>query len=176
MGSNNLRRALETIERVYSNTKYFYFTIISSIIFFLIFYKLTLVNVANSDLKIFIMMQGANYSFFTFLSFWIIAILFSVYISIAIYRFNLIKSSGKKKGFLANFFGFTGFSAGVFGAGCPTCGSIVFALFGAPLALMYFPFGGAELRVLSMIILLISIYILSRSSIKCDVKRDEIHK
>ena len=72
----------------------------------------------------------------------IISLLFGVYISLVLFKFNLKKSSmNKKKGF-SGISGYLGVVAGVFGAGCPTCGSVVFAILGAPLALMYFPFRG----------------------------------
>lgn len=155
---------ISVLGQVYKNKKYFYFTIISSVLFFTIFYKLTLTNIADNSLEIFIMMSGYNYTFFALLSFAIISILFGIYLSMAIYKFNLMKKRGMGTGFV----GFIGFFAGVFGAGCPTCGSAVFALFGAPLALMYLPFRGLELRILSILLLGISIYFLSKSLIKCE--------
>ena len=55
--------------RVYENKKYLYFTLVSSVIFFIIFYKLTLASIAGNSLEIFIMMSGYNYTYFTLLSF-----------------------------------------------------------------------------------------------------------
>ena len=163
-----MKDVLLVLRQIYQNKKYILISLITGIISFFIFYKLTLATTANHSLKIFIMMSGYNYTYFTFLTLALTSVLFGVYLSIVVYRFNLIKCANKnKKSILGSFFGFLGFFAGAFGTGCPTCGSVVFALIGMPLALMYFPFKGMELRVLSVGILFISIYILSRSIIRC---------
>ena len=159
------------LRQIYKNKRYIYLSLITAIISFIVFYKLTLVTIANNSLKVFIMMSGYNYTYFTLLSFVIISVLFGIYLSVFIYRFKLIKLMKEKKGTSIGFIGYLGLIAGVFGAGCPTCGSVVFALVGAPLALMYLPFRGLELRVLSILILLVSIYFLTRSLYKCDISK-----
>ncbi len=167
-----MKDVLLVLKQIYQNKKYIFISLITGVISFFIFYKLTLATTANHSLKIFIMMSGYNYTYFTFLTLALTSILFGVYFSIIVYRFNLIKRANKnKKSILGGFFGFFGFFAGAFGAGCPTCGSVVFALIGMPLALMYFPFKGMELRILSVVILFISIYILSKSMIKCEFNK-----
>ncbi len=162
-----IKEVFGVLRQVYKNRKYFYMTLIVAVVSFIVFYKLTLATISNNSLKIFIMMSGYNYTYFTLLSFVIISVLFGIYLSIFVYRFKLIKLMREKKGISIGFIGYLGLVAGVFGAGCPTCGSVIFALIGAPLALMYFPFRGLELRLLSIVILLISIYILTRSLYKC---------
>ncbi len=164
-----ISETLNTLKQIYKNRKYFYLTLIVAVVLFIIFYKLTLATIADNSLNIFIMMSGYNYTYFTLLSFVIISVLFGVYLSVFIYRFKLIKIIKEKKGTSIGFIGYLGLIAGVFGAGCPTCGSVVFALVGAPLALMYFPLRGLELRLLSIVILLVSIYLLTKSLIKCGV-------
>ncbi len=158
---------LGILKQIYKSKKYFYITFISAIVLFIVFYKLMLAKIANHSLKIFIMMSGYNYTYFTLLSFVVISVLFGIYLSVFIYRFKLIKLMREKKGTSISFIGYLGLIAGVFGAGCPTCGSVIFALVGAPLALMYLPFRGLELRLLSIVILLISIYLLTKSLYKC---------
>ena len=163
---------LEILAQVYANKKYYILTFIVAVIAFIVFYKLMLVNIANHSLKIFIMMSGYNYTFFTLLSFVVISLLFGVYINLVVYKFNLIKTIKRKKGGSIGFWGYFGLIAGVFGAGCPTCGSLMFTLLGAPLALMYFPFKGLELRILSIIILLMAIYFFGKSIGEgCGVKK-----
>ena len=164
-----VKESINVIRQIYKNKRYIYLSLITAIISFIVFYKLTLVTIANNSLKVFIMMSGYNYTYFTLLSFVIISVLFGIYLSVFIYRFKLIKLMKEKKGTSIGFIGYLGLIAGVFGAGCPTCGSVVFALVGAPLALMYLPFRGLELRLLSIVILLVSIYLLTRSLYKCDV-------
>ncbi len=164
-------KTLEILKQIYANKKYYLLTLIVALLSFIVFYKLMLAKITNHSLKIFIMMSGYNYTYFTLLSFVMISVLFGVFLSLAVYKFKLIKTIKEKKGNSIGFFGYLGLVAGVFGAGCPTCGSVVFALFGAPLALMYLPFKGAELRVLSVLILIVSIYFLTKSLDKCDLKK-----
>ena len=164
-----IKEVFGMLRQVYKNKKYIYITLIAAIVLFIVFYKLMLAKIADNSLKIFIMMSGYNYTFFTLLSFVVISVLFGIYLSVFIYRFKLIKIMKEKKGSSIGFIGYLGLIAGVFGAGCPTCGSVIFALVGAPLALMYLPFRGLELRLLSIVILIVSIYLLTRSLYKCDV-------
>ncbi len=165
-----VKETINVIKQIYKNRKYFYITLIVAIVLFVVLYKLTLATIADNSLKIFIMMSGYNYTYFTLLSFVVISVLFGVYLSVFVYRFKLIKIMKEKKGTSIGFIGYLGLVAGVFGAGCPTCGSVVFALVGAPLALMYLPLRGLELRLLSIVILIVSIYLLTRSLYKCDLK------
>lgn len=162
------------LKTMYKEKKYIIISLITAIVLFVVFYKLMLATIAGNSLKTFIMMWNYNYTYFTLLSFFIISVLFGIYLSLAVYRFNLIKKSRErlkgKKGRIASFFGLIGAFIGAFGAGCPTCGAVLFGLLGAPLALMYFPFQGAELRILSIVILIVSIYIISKSLIECNVK------
>ncbi len=167
-----IKETINVIKQVYKNKKYIYITLIAAVISFIVFYKLTLATIADNSLKIFIVMSGYNYTYFTLLSFVIISVLFGIYLSVFIYRFKLIKLMKEKKGTSVGFVGYIGLIAGVFGAGCPTCGSVIFALFGAPLALMYLPFRGLELRLLAIVILVVSIYLLTRSLTKCGVCKD----
>ena len=165
--------SLEILAQVYEKKKYYLLTFVVAVTCFIIFYKLMLINIANHSLKNFIIMSGYNSTFFTLLSFVIISILFGIYICLVTYKFNLIKAMKKKKGNSISFWGYFGLIAGVFGAGCPSCGSLMFAFFGAPLALMYFPFKGFELRILSIIILIIAIYFLGRSiNNSCKIKQN----
>lgn len=156
-------KPLEILRQIYENKKYYFLTTIITIISFVIFYKLMLAKITNHSLNIFMQMSGSNFTFFNLLGFLIISILFGIYISIIVYKFKLIKNINKKKGSVIGFTGYFGLIAGVFGAGCPTCGSVIFALFGAPLALMYFPLKGLEFQIFSIIILLISNYFLIKS-------------
>ncbi len=164
-----IKDSINVLKQIYKSRKYFFITLIIAIVSFIVFYKLTLATIADNSLKIFIMMSGYDYTYFTLLSFVMISVLFGIYLSVFIYRFKLIRTIQKKKGTSIGFIGYFGLVAGVFGAGCPTCGSIIFTLVGAPLALMYFPFKGLELRLLSIVILLVSIYILTRSLSKCNI-------
>lgn len=115
------------------------------------------------------MMSGWNYTFTHLILLGIVSLLFGIYASLFFYRVNLVKCD-EKRGWFSGIFGSSGFIAGLFSAGCPMCGAVLFALFGAPLALMIFPFKGLELKILSIVLLSISIHILAKSLIECKVR------
>lgn len=117
-------------------------------------------------------------AFFTFT----IAVLFGINIAMGIYSFSQtnknpdprfrgddkIKSGGddrhRKFGGAAGFFGAF---AGFLGVGCSACGSVALSSFlsiiGVAGALSYLPLGGREFAILSIFLLLLSIYQISRN-------------
>jgi len=84
-------------------------------------------------------------------------------------KFNESKkfSVGKEGiGFLGGFFG-------LFTSGCAVCYPLILTALGIPTALALLPFGGLELQLLSIALLFLSIYFVSRSIIKgnlCKIK------
>lgn len=159
-----LRRA---IKNVLSKRNYFILFASVTIVFFLIFYLLTLATTTDQSLSIFIMMNGLDYAISTFFLLAVISLLFGIYISLLVYK---IRMNLKGKKMMSIFGGSGGFIVGLFGAGCPMCGSVIFALFGAPLALFFMPFKGLELRVLSIMILSLSVYLVSKNIYCCKTK------
>lgn len=141
--------------------------LISSLMFFVIFYILTLATTTNHSLSIFIMMNGFSYTIWTFFLLAVIALLLGIYISLAVFSFKIKLKSNKTSGFI----GVVGLIVGLFSAGCPMCGAFLFGLFGFPLALFFMPYNGLELRALSVLILVVSIYLISRSLAKCGINR-----
>ena len=160
-----LEQELTAIKQILSGKKYFLIFLISSFVFFLIFYFLTLWTVTDKSLKIFIMMNGYNYAFFSFLLLGIISLLLGVYSSLFVYKTKLIN-----KNKLIGLTGVFSFISGVFASGCPMCGSVIFALLGFPLALFFLPFKGLELRILVLILSSLSVYLLARSLEKCKIR------
>ena len=156
----------KTIKDILIRRNYFILFASTAILLFLILYILTLATTTNQSLSIFIMMNGLDYAILTFFLLFIISLLFGIYISLFVYK---IRRNMKGRKVIGIFGGSSGLIAGIFGAGCPMCGSVIFALFGAPLALFFMPFKGLELRVLSILLLIISIYIISKSIYSCEI-------
>ena len=151
-----------TSNSIFYKNNWIIFLIVSLLSFFIL-YKFTLATVANQDLSIFIMMSGVNSTFFNLMTLGIISILFGIYFTLFYHKIRLMRKASK-----TGFLGFIGMIIGAFAAGCPTCGAFLFSLIGMPLALIYLPFRGLELKILSMMVLLISIYFISKSMIKCE--------
>ncbi len=154
-----MNESIKNIKIVIREKIHLFTFLLASIFIFGIFSFLTLVTTADYSIKIFIIMNGMFYTILTFLSFIVISLLFGLYITLLIYKIKKIRKSG----FKTNIFGIAGLSFGVFGAGCPMCGSLIFGFFGAPLALFFMPFKGLELRFLSIILMFISVFIISKN-------------
>ncbi len=130
-------------------------------------YYLSIVNVAFHSFFVLLQMDGLVFTTISMGLSLIISILFGVYLGLFIFRRDLIKDNKNAKAVVS---GLGGTVAGVLGAACPTCGAPLFALFGAPLALMALPFQGLEIKVLGILLLLISIHLLVQSiekKLKC---------
>lgn len=161
----DILRSREVIKFILAKRNYLLSFIIVSSFTFVILYLLTLATVTNQSIGIFIMMNGLAYTISTLILFGVISLLFGIYAVLLVFSVKVHSKRMAKR----SVFGAGGMIAGIFGAGCPMCGSAIFAMFGAPLALFFLPLKGLELRMLSLILLLLSVYLLSRSLIKCKI-------
>ena len=164
--SEKLKESFNVVDTILSQKNYLGLFLVVTLISFILFYWLTVVNVANASLDIFILMSGRVFTMVQLFLLLIISLLFGLYFSMAVFKYKLAKKFKGKMGFFASI----GFFFGVFSAGCPTCGSAVFALFGAPLALMFLPWKGMELKILSIFILIVTNYFATRKLIGCEIK------
>jgi len=153
----DIKQSWRTLIEVLSYKKFFIIAGITALILFGVLYYLMVSTVANNSLKIAIMMSGVNFIYLSILLITIISILFGIYFSLVVFKFSFINA---KKG---GVFGFFGGIIGAFGVGCPTCGAFLFGLIGAPLALMYFPFKGLEIQILGILLLIVSIFFITKS-------------
>jgi hypothetical protein len=146
--------------------KYFLIFSFVSALTFAILYFLTLAAVYNYDLGIFIRMNGLSYTILTIFMSVIISFLYGLYASLLAFRINALKNT-----FKLGAAGIASISAGVIGTGCPMCGSIILGAFGAPLGLLLFPLKGLELKILSILILLLSVFLLSKNPTSCKKRK-----
>ncbi len=115
-----------------------------------------LANVIVGGYKIDVLSFAA---FFTF----VIAVLLGINVAMAAYYFKN-KTAALRQGGAAGFFGAF---AGFLGVGCSACGSValnslLFSI-GVGGALSYLPLGGQEFAILSIFLLLLSVYQISRN-------------
>lgn len=163
-----LRKIKETrniVKNILKKRNYLILFLSLSILLFLILYSLTLATTTDHSIEIFIMMNGFIYAVSSFFLLAVISVLFGIYIAIFVFRIKLLKKTNPGASGAS---GIVGLIVGLFGAGCPMCGGVLFALIGMPLALFFLPFKGLELRVLSILLLGISVYFLGRSLVKCN--------
>jgi hypothetical protein len=88
------------------------------------------------------------------------ALLFGVNISIVTYYIRKRKMMLKKSGVATSTLGLI---TGILGIGCASCGSLLVSLLGLGGALAFLPFGGQELGVIGVLLLLFSAYTLLHS-------------
>lgn len=162
----NINESCKNIIGVLSNRKCFFIFLAAAIVSFSLLYYFMVATVAKNSLKIALMMSGVNYIYATVLLILILSLLFGIYFSLVIFKFSASMSFWRQ-----GFAGSIGSLVGAFGVGCPTCGAFLFALIGAPLALMYLPFRGLELQVFGILILIFSIYLTEKSiNSNCEIK------
>lgn len=91
-----------------------------------------------------------------------VAILFGINIAMVAYYFKNKGAILRREGIVGFFGAFTGF----LGVGCSACGSValssLLSMAGIGSALSYLPLGGREFAILSIFLLLLSIYQISR--------------
>ncbi len=128
-----------------------------------LFYYLTVYNVYQNSLQIFIQMNGFYFTIASLLLNSFIAILIGVFAALLSYRYECAKK-----------YGYSGTAAtafAIFSAGCPTCGSFLLGLAGFPLGLLALPLRGIELKIIALLALAASVNIASSSACKIRTKK-----
>ena len=161
-----ISKIFEVTKYVFSERKYLRIFVLSTL----------LVSVACAFLMTFISLPGLLYgeilvapeiTLRNAVFFVVFSLLMSLAITLHIYKFNESKkfSVGKEGiGFLGGFFG-------LFTSGCAVCYPLILTALGIPTALALLPFGGLELQLLSIALLFLSIYFVSRSIVKGNLCR-----
>lgn len=133
-------------------------------------YYLMVKNVAFKSITIYAEMSGFWYTFFSLAMSLATAVLAGIYLALFIFRRQLIK---EKKNLRHAATGAGGTATALLASGCPSCGAPIFALFGFPLALTSLPFRGLEIKLLSILLLALAIYLLAENiqkNLNCQIK------
>ncbi|HZX20216.1 MAG TPA: hypothetical protein VFF13_04330 [archaeon] len=157
---------------VFSEKKYYFITIFVAlaIIFFLNFainFELVTNNIfSNSGIGekltlILGLFQGTftNNTPQTLLGITIVGLLAGINTSFIVYKYLLERKISKREGLESAF----GTFLGIFAGGCASCALSVAALLGVTSSLAFFPFGGSELVIIGIIILIFSVFSASKS-------------
>ena len=140
--------------------KYLFIWLSISLVTFISLYYLTFYYTTPKALR---SMEGIFYLYFTFISNFIISILFGLNASILVHRITM-KAKIAKESSLSG----SGVLAGAFASGCPVCGSLLLPLIGVSGGLAAFPFRGLELKALAVSLMIASTYFVLKSNNKCD--------
>lgn len=145
------------------NKKYFILFILVSLVTFIALYYLTFYFTTPRALR---SMEGSFYFYFTFISNFIISILFGLNVAVILQRISM-KTKSIKESSLSG----SGVLAGAFASGCPVCGSLLLPLIGVSGGLAAFPLRGLELKALAVSLMLVSTYFVLKNN-KCDICED----
>lgn len=170
---------IQVFKAVFSNFRYVKLAVFASFIVFsgvMLFPNLSLINTVTSSnvinfaekTKFLFSLYGAiatNFTVFSATYTIAISILFGINLALLVYYIRRVKSvkTSNKKIHLA---GIGGMISGLLGIGCVACGSLiltgVLAMVGAGGLLLYLPLRGAEFGILGVLLLLVSIYLVSK--------------
>ncbi len=128
-----------------------------------LFYYLTVMNVYQNSLQIFIQMNGFYFTIASLLLNAMIAVMIGVFAALLSYRYECAKKYG--------YSGTAATAVAIFSAGCPTCGSFLLGLAGFPLGLLALPLHGIELKIIALLALAASVNIASSSACKIRTKK-----
>jgi hypothetical protein len=154
----------KNLKKVFEKTKYRTVFALATLIAFVLLYLLTVVT--NSfNLGVFVEMNGGLFTAISLLLTAIVSMLFGLYASMSLYKYDLVKNLTTKN---------TSISAGgavtaIFSAGCPTCGSLLLPLIGIS-SLAIFPLQGIELKLASIALLGMVNVRLAKTIDKCDTQ------
>jgi hypothetical protein len=150
--------------------KYLITAVLLAVLLFVLSYFLTVINVFQKSIKIYADMNGTGYTVATLFLSAVMSIFFGIYGALMFFKFDLKTIKTKSDKITTS----GGGALGVAASGCPSCGSPILGLFGAPLSLMALPFRGLEIKLFSILLLFLSIYLINkniRGHLLCKVKK-----
>lgn len=144
---------------ILKNKKYLIIALVTTALMASVSYYLTVVNVYRNSPFVYADMNGTWFTIFSLILGAAISILLGGYIALLVFRRDIVKakSAGNKIA------GLSGTVVSLIATGCPTCGAPLLALVGWPLGLMALPFYGLELKVLSIVFLLLAMFFISKN-------------
>lgn len=153
---------LKIISVILKKKKYLAIAFSSGLIFAVLTYYLTVINVYQNSIFIFALMNGYFFTAISLLFILATAVLFGVYLALAVFKRDLTKANrSKAAGNKAS--GLSGTISGILGSGCPSCGAPLLGLVGLPLGLFSLPLKGLELKILGVILITLSIYLITKN-------------
>lgn len=174
---------MKGLKEVFSRKKYLLIMIITAFAFYFLnafipnakqiinFYSVyDFLFATNLSVNILIFGFPNNIKTHSFISLIIISILFGILIGMLIYKTSITKKESAKR---LGFFTSTGVFLGVLAPGCAACGVGIASILGLGAFLSFLPYEGLELSVLSIALLLIANYKLSKALLNansCQIK------
>ncbi len=158
---NNLLKIKETNKKIKDKIIFFSF-------FFLYLIINVLINKLHITYKTVFLFEKTFFLTFVLLNV-IIAFLFGIIINLLRYRIKESKEVRKKIGLAP-----AGIIVGILGGACPGCFAgllpLIFSLIGVSFSLLSLPLNGLEILLLSIILMILSIYYFTKEPKSCKIK------
>lgn len=153
----------DNLIEVFSKLNYILLSVFSMSIVGFVFYYFT-------DSEIIIGNLGFTYFLINTISQILVTVLFSIFISISVYKYVKFSSPSIKEGsssLLATFMS-------ILVAGCPACSISVASYIGLAGLISFLPWYGLELKVISIFLLLYAIYSIIKDLNVCKIKKHSL--
>ena len=147
------------LKEVFSKTSHISISLVCFSIMFFVFYSTTDTLAILGNL-------GKVYIVATWISQILVALLFSVFISVFVYRWKYFSSFSIKD--ISG--SATGGTLGILASGCPACSVTLASYFGLVGALSYLPFFGLEIKILGILIISYALYSSIKNLKSCPIK------
>lgn len=170
MGKLGLR--LSALRSVFSNEKYLYAAVILSVLFYILNISISqfagLVYTADifDVIKLYTLGAYQVLGAVSLVSTLILSVLTGILLSVLLFRADMARMGIKKKlsplDYLGVFFG-------IMVPGCPECGLGLIAIFGFGASVASLPFGGAEISIIAIAIILFSLWHVTPRLLTCKI-------
>lgn len=149
--------------------KYFWSALSAFLVLTAVSYYLTVVNVYQNSLIIYAELNGGLFTIISLSFSLLTTFFFGLYLALLLFKIDI----SKNRLVVNQATGWGATAINLVASGCPSCGTPILGLIGFPMALFSLPWHGIELKILSLILLLISIFFLLKNiknSLFCQLK------
>lgn len=146
--------------QVFKDIRYILLAVVTFVIVYFLFELFTYKDLIIGN-------YGFNYYIVQITTQIIISFLFAVFLTLSAYKFIQFSNYSVKEGstsFIATFFG-------ILAAGCPACSITLASYIGVASLLTLFPYGGLELKVIAIPMLLYANYSVSSNLMSCKMPK-----
>lgn len=150
---------LKILSVVLKRKKYAIIAIVVGVIMAGVSYYLTVKNIYHNSIFAYADMNGTLFTVTSLFLGAAIAVLLGFHVALLIFRRDIVKARAVSNKAAS----FGGAVTGIFASGCPSCGAPVLGLMGFPLGLFSLPFRGIELKVFSIVFLVLAIFLISKN-------------
>lgn len=153
-----MKDILSHFKEVFSNIRYLIFSLA---VFGIVYYLFELFTYKD----LIIGNYGLNYYLISVFSQFLISVLFSLFLTLSMYKYITFSTYSPKEGSTSFFATFVGILA----AGCPACSITIASYIGLAGLLALLPYDGLELKIIAIPMLIYANYSVSKNLMSCNI-------